>query len=48
MSPRPRTTKPAKAKNGATVGYEAELWQMADALRGSVDAGECPDRTHAR
>ncbi|MHB1950429.1 MAG: class I SAM-dependent DNA methyltransferase [Acidiferrobacteraceae bacterium] len=28
------------ARNGATVGYEAELWQMADALRGSMDAGE--------
>jgi type I restriction enzyme M protein len=27
-------------KNGATVGYEAQLWQMADALRGSMDAGE--------
>ncbi len=26
--------------NGATVGYEARLWQMADALRGSMDAGE--------
>lgn len=24
----------------ATVGYEAELWKMADALRGSMDAGE--------
>ena len=22
--------------SGATTGYEAELWQMADALRGSV------------
>jgi len=22
------------------VGYEAELWQMADALRGSMDAAE--------
>jgi type I restriction enzyme M protein len=38
----------AKAKNksratkndGATVGYEAQLWQMADALRGSMDAAE--------
>src|SRR5713101_8477542 len=29
-----------KATNGATVGYEAELWQMADALRGSMDAAE--------
>jgi type I restriction-modification system DNA methylase subunit len=24
----------------ATVGYEAHLWQMADALRGSMDAAE--------
>ena len=24
----------------ATVGYEAELWRMADALRGSMDAAE--------
>jgi type I restriction enzyme M protein len=42
-----RTTR----KNGATdarqpdptaanVGYEARLWQMADALRGSMDAAE--------
>ena len=22
--------------NGANVGYEAQLWQMADALRGSM------------
>jgi type I restriction enzyme M protein len=31
-----------KTKNGtaATVGYEAELWRMADALRGSMDAAE--------
>ena len=26
--------------NGATTGYEAELWAMADALRGSTDAAE--------
>ena len=34
--------KPAKQKtnNGANVGYEAQLWQMADALRGSMDAAE--------
>jgi hypothetical protein len=34
--------KPTKQKtnNGANVGYEAELWQMADALRGSTDAAE--------
>ena len=27
----------------ANVGYEAELWQMADALRGSMDAAEYAD-----
>src|SRR2546427_718062 len=32
--------KAAKTANGATVGYEAELWQMADALRGGMDAAE--------
>ncbi len=26
--------------SGATTGYEAELWAMADTLRGSMDAGE--------
>jgi type I restriction enzyme M protein len=31
------TTRQATA---ATVGYEAQLWQMADALRGSMDAAE--------
>ena len=38
----------AKAKNdsgrpgttAANVGYEAQLWQMADSLRGSMDAAE--------
>ncbi len=29
-----------KATNGATVGFEAQLWQAADALRGSMDAAE--------
>src|SRR5919108_6165238 len=29
-----------RKSNGANVGYEAELWQMADALRGSMDAAE--------
>ena len=24
----------------ATVGYEAQFWQMADALRGNMDAAE--------
>ena len=28
------------AAGGATTGYEAELWAMADALRGSMDAAE--------
>ena len=32
--------KSSTAPNGATVGYEAQLWQMADALRGSMDAAE--------
>jgi type I restriction enzyme M protein len=40
MSPKTRYTKPPKDKNGATIGYEAELWRMADALRGSMDAAE--------
>ena len=32
---------PADAEgNGTTTGYEAELWRMADALRGSMDAAE--------
>ena len=36
-----RTPKSRKADaTGATVGYEAELWQMADTLRGSMDAAE--------
>ena len=37
-----RSKNEAKAakNNGATVGYEAELWRMADALRGSVRAGD--------
>ena len=36
-------TRPAAARangTGANVGYEAELWRMADALRGSMDAAE--------
>ena len=30
----------ADSSSGALTGYEAELWQMADALRGSMDAAE--------
>jgi type I restriction enzyme M protein len=39
---RPRKNKPAATGtgNGANVGYEAQLWRMADALRGSMDAAE--------
>lgn len=31
-----------KNSNGtaANIGYEAKLWQMADALRGSMDTAE--------
>jgi type I restriction enzyme M protein len=36
----PKRKNAAEKANGATVGYEAELWQMADALRGSMDAAE--------
>ena len=39
--PKPKKISTAAASNaGATVGYEAQLWQMADALRGSMDAAE--------
>ena len=34
------TNSGTASTNGATVGYEAELWKMADALRGSMDAAE--------
>ena len=41
---RGRPTKPqsdgSKTVGGATTGHEAELWRMADALRGSMDAAE--------
>ena len=36
----PSNTKREQTGNGATTGYEAKLWQMADALRGSMDAAE--------
>ena len=32
--------RPKKNATAATVGDEVELWQMADALRGSMDAAE--------
>ena len=38
MTARPASKAPAAA--GAVTGYEAELWKMADALRGAMDAAE--------
>ena len=43
MAGKKKTTRKkaaGKTNNGANVGYEAQLWQMADALRGSMDAAE--------
>ncbi|MBZ0172597.1 MAG: type I restriction-modification system subunit M, partial [Phycisphaerales bacterium] len=37
---RAKKTATTKAKTSANVGYEAQLWLMADALRGSMDASE--------
>ena len=39
MARQAKAKKKAKG-TGANVGYEAELWKMADALRGSMDAAE--------
>jgi type I restriction enzyme M protein len=39
--PKTKQGKPRrKDETAATLGYEAQLWQMADALRGSMDAAE--------
>jgi len=38
--PKPKKNSSAATNDGATVGYEAQLWAMADALRGSMDAAE--------
>jgi len=35
-----RSRSNASRNDGAIVGYEAQLWRMADALRGSMDAAE--------
>ena len=40
MKPQPKNKVEKHATQGATTGYEAELWRMADALRGSMDAAE--------
>jgi type I restriction enzyme M protein len=37
---RKKTKNKRVEASSATVGYEAQLWQMADALRGSMDAAE--------
>ena len=37
---RPDDGATARPDGGATTGHEAELWAMADALRGSMDAAE--------
>ncbi len=38
--PRVKKEQSKKKGNGANIGYEAELWKAADALRGSMDAAE--------
>ncbi len=38
--PQAKQRSTASTNDGATVGFEAELWQMADALRGNMDAAE--------
>ena len=35
-----RQTKTQSNANTTTTGYESDLWRMADALRGSMDAAE--------
>lgn len=37
---RRKAVRDNKNNNGANVGYEAQLWKMADALRGGMDAAE--------
>ena len=36
----PQLRRAGASGNGATTGHEAELWRMADTLRGSMDAAE--------
>jgi type I restriction enzyme M protein len=35
-----KKTETKGAKNGANLGFEQKLWQMADKLRGNMDAGD--------
>jgi type I restriction enzyme M protein len=39
--PRSTSNRSARARdNSATLGFEAKLWQAADALRNNMDAAE--------
>ncbi|MGH8627926.1 MAG: type I restriction-modification system subunit M N-terminal domain-containing protein, partial [Gammaproteobacteria bacterium] len=38
--PRVKTSSNSTNATAANLGCEAQLWQMADALRGSMDAAE--------
>ncbi|HWO56407.1 MAG TPA: class I SAM-dependent DNA methyltransferase [bacterium] len=40
MPPRARSTRTTRNNHTANLGFEAKLWQMADALRGNMDAAE--------
>ena len=40
VRPRRTNSKTEAQQGGALTGYEAELWRMADTLRGSMDAAE--------
>ena len=35
-----KARRAAKANNGANLGFENKLWEMADKMRGHMDAGE--------
>ncbi|MBN1475127.1 type I restriction-modification system subunit M N-terminal domain-containing protein, partial [Candidatus Sumerlaeota bacterium] len=35
-----RAAKSTNAKNGAALGFEAQLWTMADKMRGHMDAAD--------
>jgi type I restriction enzyme M protein len=40
LAKRTKSSSDTADSSAATVGYEAQLWHMADALRGSMDAAE--------
>lgn len=41
-----KTSSKKATTTSANVGHEAQLWQMADALRGSMDAAEYKGHNH--